>query len=194
MAQSLGAQAVVASLCAKVVTGDTSDPSYGYNPAMQAIVDRLAQALAPTCLPNALKKSTDGSVPCSLLTVYPSQTDQAAGCTDPGMCNPASPTTCGCAANDDTCAAGYEGILARFRQQYLAALGDAGAGAAVPVVCVYQQLLPGSGYTGPTCADSANSGWCYIEGAENTGGCAQAIQYGGSGPPPGTTVDLECIE
>ena len=178
VAKALGAQAVVASLCASVVTGDTSDAAYGYNPAMQAIVDRLAGALALTCLPHPLVKAADGSVPCSLLAVYSAQTDQAAGCTDPGMCNPADPTSCGCAADDAACAASYQGILSRYRAQN----GDAGA---APVVCVYKQLPAGP------CAGSPDDGWCYVE---HTATCAQAIEFGGSGPPVGTTVDLECIE
>ncbi|HEY1958549.1 MAG TPA: hypothetical protein VGH28_23185 [Polyangiaceae bacterium] len=194
VAKGLGVQAVVGSLCASVVTGDTSDPSYGYNPAMRAIVARLSTQLHADCLPQALAVASDGSVPCSVLALYQSQTDQSAGCTDPGMCNPAVPSSCGCAPGDDICAAGYEGILSRFTQQYRQELGDAGASAPVPVVCVYKQLLPQVDYSSASCADSQQSGWCYVQGSANTGGCTQAIQFGNGGPPSGTTIDLECIE
>jgi hypothetical protein len=49
VARSLGAQAVVGSLCPIHTTETTpgSDPLYGYRPALQALVDRLAPTLLP---------------------------------------------------------------------------------------------------------------------------------------------------
>ncbi|HEY1960079.1 MAG TPA: hypothetical protein VGH28_30930 [Polyangiaceae bacterium] len=177
VAKGLGQQAVVASLCAKVVSGDSNSPSFGYNGAMQAIVNRLKSALAGQCLPQTLTRGTDGTVPCLILVVYPNQTDQSAGCTDPGMSQPDA------------------SVVQRFDQQFIAGLGDAGAGQQPPVVCQFQQLTQGTDYQGASCEGSAAIGWCYVEGAANTGGsCSQAIKFGGSGPPAGTTVDLECIE
>ena len=115
-----------------------------------------------------------------MLVVYTNQTAQAAGCTDPGMSQP-DPS-----------------VVKRYDDQFIAGLGDAGASQQPPVVCQFQQLTPNctgpTCYNGPTCDGSPNLGWCYVEGAANTGGCAQAIKFGGSGPPAGTTVDLECIE
>jgi hypothetical protein len=181
VAKALGSQAVVASICAQVVTGNTDDPAYGYNGAMQAIVNRLKSALSGQCLPQQLQAATNGAIPCLILIEYPSQTNQAAGCTDPGMTQPTSD------------------VLTRFDQTYLASLGDAGAGMSPPVVCVFNQLIQGTDYTGATCEGSACTsancaGWCYVSGAANTGGCAQAIKFGGAGPPAGTVIDLECIE
>jgi hypothetical protein len=177
VAKGLGQQAVVASLCAKDTNpADVALPTYGYNPAMQAIVNRLKSALSGQCLPQTLTRASDGTVPCLILVVYNGQTDQATGCTDPGMSQP-DPT-----------------VVARFDQQYLASLGDAGTSQSPPVVCQFQQLTPGVDYTGATCDGSASIGWCYVEGAANTGGCSQAIKFGGGGPPAGTTIDLECIE
>ena len=40
---------------------------------------------------------------------------------------------------------------------------------------------------------SQSIGWCYVSGSA-TGGCPQAIKFGGQGPPAGTTISLECIE
>ncbi len=175
VAKGLGTQAVVASLCAKVVSGSTSDPSYGYNGAMQAIVNRLKNALSGQCLPQKLS-AKNGEIPCLILVVYPNQTNQKTGCGDPGMSQP----------DDQT--------LARYAQSFQASLGDAGAGTPTPVACQFKQLVSGTDYTGLTCEGTANVGWCYVEGAQNTGGCPQAIKFGGSGPPAGTTIDLECIE
>jgi hypothetical protein len=194
VAKGLGAQAVVASLCAKDVTSAPTVPTFGYNPAMQAIVNRLKNALSGQCLPEQLSPAADGSVPCLILVIYPGQTDQAGGCTDAGMCNPANPTTCGCAASDTNCIATYQGILQRYQDSFKASLGDAGASQPTPVACVFKQLLPGTDYQGATCEGSQNVGWCYVSGSANTGGCPQAIKFGGSGPPAGTTISLECIE
>jgi hypothetical protein len=188
VAKGLGDQAVVASLCAKVVSGSTSDPSYGYNPAMQAIVSRLKKQLAQQCLPQKLVRDTAGDVPCLVLAEYKGQTDQAAGCTDPGMCNPADPTTCGCKADDVSCIATYKNILSRYQQGFQASLGDGGASQPTPVACIFQQIAD------PACSKSQGAGWCYVEGAANTGGCPQAIQFAGSGPPNNVTISLECIE
>ncbi|HEX4514096.1 MAG TPA: hypothetical protein VH054_11185, partial [Polyangiaceae bacterium] len=137
--------------------------------------------------------AADGSVPCLILVIYPLQTDQSGGCTDPGMCNPANPTTCGCAANDTNCISTYQGILQRYQEEFQAGLGDGGAAQTTPVACVFKQLLPNVDYTGATCEGSQNIGWCYVEGSA-TGGCPQAIKFGGQGPPAGTTISLECIE
>jgi len=195
VAKGLGAQAVVASLCAKDVTSATSSPTFGYNPAMQAIVNRLKNALSGQCLPEKLLPAGDGSVPCLILVIYPGQTDQSAGCTDAGMCNPANPTTCGCLASDSNCIATYQGILQRYQDSFKASLGDGGASQPTPVACVFKQLLaPGDYPQGGTCEGTPNVGWCYVEGAAQTGGCPQAIKFGGSGPPAGTTISLECIE
>jgi hypothetical protein len=188
VAKALGQQAVVASLCAKVVTGDANAPAYGYNPVMQAIVNRLKTQLGANCLPEPLKRASDGTVPCLLLTVYPGQTDQSAGCTDPGMCNPANPSTCGCAPNDATCTSTYQGILKRWQTDYQAQSGDAGASQPLPVACVFQQL------TGAACTSLSQAGWCYVEGAQGANTCAQAIEFGAGGPPPNTITELECIE
>jgi hypothetical protein len=193
VAKGLGPQAVVASLCAKDVTSAVTSPTFGYNPAMQAIVNRLKNALSGQCLPEALTIAPDGTVPCLILVEYPTQTDQSAGCTDPGMCNPANPTTCGCLPSDSACIATYQGILQRFQQSFQASLGDAG-GQPTPVACVFKQLVPPTDYQGATCEGSQNAGWCYVSGSANTGGCPQAIKFGGSGPPAGTTISLECIQ
>ncbi len=195
VAKGLGDQAIVASLCAKDVTSAVSSPTFGYNPAMQAIVDRLKNALSGECLPLALTPRADGTVACLILAEYPNQTDQSAGCTDPGMCNPADPTTCGCAPSDSACFAMYQGVLSRFQQSYQASLGG---GSPTPVACIFQQLAPGcignDCYSGSTCEGSPNAGWCYVTGAANTGGCPQAIKFGGQGPPSGVTISLECSQ
>src|SRR5690606_38704283 len=46
--RGFGENSIVASICPKIV--DPTSPSFGYNPAVNAIVDRLAQKLAGQCL------------------------------------------------------------------------------------------------------------------------------------------------
>jgi len=100
--------------------------------------------------------------------LYPTQTDQAAGCTDPGMLQPTSD------------------VLSWFDKQY--------APEKPPVICVYDQLVAGTDFVGGTCKDTPSAGWCYVEGAANTGGCAQSIEFGAAGPPPGTDVEIACSQ
>jgi hypothetical protein len=180
VAKGLGAQAVVASLCAADTNpADSALPTYGYNPAMQAIVNRLKNVLGGQCLPETLARASDGTVPCLVLVIYTQLTDQNAGCTDPGLTQPDADT------------------LTRFRDQWNASQGDAGTSAPPPVVCVLTQLTPGTDYTQPTCDNQGNAppGWCYVEGVGNTGGCPQAIKFSPQGQPKsGTTISLECIE
>jgi len=60
--KDLGDNAIVASICPKVSTptGDPgSDPNYGYNPAVGAIIERLKDALKGKCLPRQIETSLE---------------------------------------------------------------------------------------------------------------------------------------
>ncbi len=176
VAKGLGEQAVVASLCAKNVTSVPSDPTYGYNPAMQAIVNRLKNALIAQCLPDRLTRASDQTVPCSVLVAFPTL-KQSDGCVQrPGLKDPTSDA------------------LTRFDATYIASLGDSGVDTTPPLLCELAQLVPSVDYSGATCSGSAQTGWCYVEGVDNTNGCPQAIEFGAGGPPSGTVVTLECLE
>lgn len=72
--RDFGANSIVGSICPKLATadsvgGDRSNPNYGYNPAVQAIVDRLAEKLAGKCLPRELTLDEEGNVPCEVVEV-----------------------------------------------------------------------------------------------------------------------------
>lgn len=65
--RDFGENSIVASICPKVHTPDT-DPSYGYNPAVAAIVERLAEKLGGQCLPRAVSvDDATGEVPCTVV-------------------------------------------------------------------------------------------------------------------------------
>ena len=63
-------------------------------------------------------------------------------------------------------------------------------------MCDLQQLVSGTDYAPPSCdnATSAPPGWCYVEGAANAGGCAQAIRFSpqASQTLSGTSLLLAC--
>jgi hypothetical protein len=78
--KGIGSNAVVASVCPKNVTAlgsPATDPDYGYNPAVGALVDRMKEALGQRCFGQALSPETDpgsasfGKVPCIVVEITP---------------------------------------------------------------------------------------------------------------------------
>jgi hypothetical protein len=91
--KDLGKNAIVASICPKVVkaTGEAaSDPNYGYNPAVGAIIERLKEALNAKCLPRPIETNDQGQVLCTVIEAQKSGCD----CTIPGRA-PADATIIG---------------------------------------------------------------------------------------------------
>jgi hypothetical protein len=66
-----GNNSIVASICPKHPVGTETDPYYGYNPAMRATVDRLAEQLRDACLPRAMAADENGQVLCQLYEATP---------------------------------------------------------------------------------------------------------------------------
>jgi hypothetical protein len=67
--QKFGDNSIVASICAKNL-GDKTAQDYGYRPAVDAIVDRLKEALTGRCLPRTLTPDVKtGAIPCSIVEV-----------------------------------------------------------------------------------------------------------------------------
>ena len=194
VAKALGSQATVASICAR----DTDPahaglPGYGYTEVTQGIVNRLKDSVDWSCMPLEVHPDVRCQLPCVVLAIYASQTDQAAGCTDPGMSQPDQIT------------------LDVFQRQWREELGDAGVTSPPPVACLYRQLVggdassvaqatgcsnPNPDYQGIACdLDlSGTAGWCPVMGQANTGSCPLSIRYGGGGPPWGTSLVLECLQ
>jgi hypothetical protein len=83
--KDLGTNAIVASICPKVVTAKdpthpASDPNYGYNPAVGAIIERLKEALKGKCLPRPIQTNDQGQVLCKVIEAQKMGCD----CTTPG--------------------------------------------------------------------------------------------------------------
>ena len=76
---ALGDQGVIASLCPISLKVGKQDPTYGYNPAVKAIIDRLKNALTTQCLPQKLTRDTSNNeVPCLVLAQLGQETDSCA--------------------------------------------------------------------------------------------------------------------
>lgn len=74
-------QAIVASICPKFPLSTEKDPfKYGYNPAVNAIVDRLKEQLKSKCLPRELKTGADGRVPCAVVEAAKPKAGESCSC------------------------------------------------------------------------------------------------------------------
>lgn len=79
--KDIGPQAIVASICPKNTAkpaDPAADPNYGYNPAVNAIITRLKEALNQKCLPRPLvpEKGSE-QVPCMVVEAMPNATECA---------------------------------------------------------------------------------------------------------------------
>jgi hypothetical protein len=202
---NVGNQGIVSSLCpihVQPAAGLTTltDPLFGYNPAVNAIITRLKASLNNTCLPQRLSADTSGDVPCLILV----QLSTAAGpgaCANPGSaCDPTKGLLGpGAIPTGGTQATLTQDILTKFCQTQEATYAANPGGATDPdtlPTCALQQLTTGlnSGdFQNGSCSASADPGWCYVTGAA-ANGCPQAILFSSGQPPTGSTVSLQCIE
>jgi hypothetical protein len=64
---------IVASICPKTLISSKTDPNYGYNPAVGALMDRIKEGLTPKCLPRQLPsdESLGNDVACSITESSP---------------------------------------------------------------------------------------------------------------------------
>ena len=184
LAEMMGAQGIVSSLCpihTVDTTSDQNDPLYGYRPAVNAIVDRLKTALSAQCVPE-LTADSSGDVPCLVLVSF-----------GPTSNGPSSPTEC----------AGYGGgaysnvdptILSQINDAENAEAPDAGGlGLGKQVKCQLNQI-PVTTDGGTCVGDTTKSGWCYTTGTSSSSSCSQQISYSNSSVvPTGATIILQCI-
>lgn len=168
----LGGQGIVASLCPEEVK-DTKSENYGYRPAVRAIVDRLKNALANTCLPQALSPDEKGEVPCLLLETLEEEGDT---CDAHGLSSPNAE------------------VLKTFRDQQRQAAENAKANGVQEVVdetkltvCEIPQIVKEKG---STCENDADAGWCYVTEFAK---CKQSILLTPTAQVPGSKTYLQCI-
>jgi hypothetical protein len=205
LAKLMGPQGFVASLCpihVQPAAGETeqTDPLFGYNPAVNGIVDRLKIALNNQCLPQQLTTNSSGDVPCLILVHLATQVGPGA-CANPGSACSSLPGLLGpgdipTGATQPTLTTD---ILTEFcaaqEATYAGTRGAAGDPDTYPT-CALQQLTTGANpndFTNGSCAASGDAGWCYVTGAA-ANGCPQAILFTSGQPPAGAQVSLQCIE
>jgi hypothetical protein len=157
--------AIAGSICPKLSRPDQRDlPSYGYNPAMHALVDRLKEGFRGACMSRELNLRADGSLPCTVVETQPVATEQRCGsdATPPAGCDgarsrkPASPQ------------------LARSVREELAKVGACGTQGrpACSEFCMCQ-ILPVSGAGVAECQNNPDDdqvqsseaafGYCYVD-------------------------------
>jgi hypothetical protein len=159
--KDLGDNAIVASICPKVVQSadPNSDPNYGYNPAVGAIIERLKEALKGKCLPRPIQTNDQGQVLCKVIEAQKSGCD----CTTPN--NGRAPAT--------------DPSLMTAVQTQLKATGNCGNAGQDPCSTWCQcEILQESGSSLTTCQTNQpvnTPGYCYIDKtAENAPGADKA--------------------
>ena len=189
LGQAGGNEGIISSLCPIHVSDQSpdgmSDPLYGYRPAMNAIVNRLKQALSHECLPQRLViDPTTNLVPCLVLGTFPS------GSSSPSACADVTPATA-------TKGTGYTDsmdptIIQHFKNDQHAAWlagGSVGDDPQKQLTCQLTQLPPNV-----KCDTGPSDGWCYIDTPGAVMGCTQAILFNPLALTSGVTTSLQCIE
>jgi hypothetical protein len=164
--QALGDNAIVASICPKVIEpadpkNPAGDANYGYNPAVNAIVERLKTRLAGKCLPRRLKVDDQGQALCRVVEA------QAPG----KECNCKAPGRAQVASDDITRA-----VRAR-----LSLNGDCGSGAGrTPCddwcMCEIEQVDSAHLKACQTRQAEVSPGYCYIDDRAKVGADANVAQ------------------
>jgi hypothetical protein len=191
LAQQLGAQATVASICPIDVADNAAgnDPLFGYRPAFATLIDRLKTALTFQCLPQPPKvEPKTGQASCTVLVELP---DGSGTCANP-TCDP----SLGLSVPPADVLASTCGSL---HAQYVTASADAGGAAglvdgSMHSVCQLQQLTPAaepSAFAGATCDGAQQPGWCYVTGVA-AGRCPQGVFFTASAVPPHATTVVSC--
>jgi hypothetical protein len=215
LAKLVKSQGIVSSLCpihVKPAQGltETSDPVYGYNPAVNVIVDRIKTRLAGACVPEKIvpyigDAGVSGSAPCLVLVSLPVPTNApgetcanpGAACNVPGLFGP------GFVPPGYTSSPLPQDVLDRFCSTREAAYTNAGGTPGAPAdpnlrpVCAMTQLILDPNDT-TECKNSSTPGWCYVQAqsAQQAAqiGCPYTLEFSPTMPPSGATTSLQCLE
>ena len=177
--KEFGNNSIVASICPKNIapTGGLTmqtDPDYGYNPAVGAIVERLKEALTVKCLPRPLAPDTTGQsadpsapdynanagkVPCAVVEVRPEQQDSMGNYTTCQECVPAA---------GRTALTGERAKVIGAAKEYLRQNGICG-GASIPCdnecFCELTQFTGAELRACQTGGTTNSAGYCYVDPA-----------------------------
>ena len=190
--KDFGTNSIVASICPKI-TGDKNNPSYGYNPAVAAIIERLKEVLAGQCVnrPIAFPPGPDGkpdpaaTPQCAIVEVQATT----------GGCGPCDATL----NRSDVDAALVKPVINRLKETGQCT-GD-GCDPAKYCMCEIE-FVKDRVKCEQTGADPNNYGWCYVDEAQKIGNAAlvencnpkrQLIFSGNNTPASGSTVFIACL-
>ncbi|RYZ57562.1 MAG: hypothetical protein EOP08_17050 [Proteobacteria bacterium] len=165
LVRELASQGVLGSLCPRETQGEETSAAYGYNPVVNEIVDRLANAITASCLPRALERSpVDDTVPCLMLEVLPEGMDCAGDGREIGRSVP------------------EKEVLDAFRSRLELP--------ATRAVCRLEQ--DASARDLETC-QAGTGGWCYLD--DEAGRCEQRIVFNDAvlARAKGSRVYMQCI-
>jgi hypothetical protein len=187
--KGIGDSAIVASICPKVLT--EGQPGYGYEPAVDAIVDRLKIALNGRCPPRplAVEAGGDGQLPCVVVEAL--EGDDACGCMAKGR----SP------ASEDARAM----IVQQLREQKTC---DVAGFPKCDSYC-FCEIAQARGETLRSCLNDVTAttepGYCYVdpfgtpavgnaELVKDCGASKRLIRFvGDNTPTPGATAYIACL-
>jgi len=181
--KGLGQSSIVASICPKVSSGDVTTPSFGYNPAVESIVDGLRERLLVQCLPRPLALGPDGSAQCAVVEAI-----QA--------------SSCGCDAGQNR--RPVSGTLASAARRELRALGRCGEDLPCESICLCEIGAATDPVSCQNDAEPQGTGWCYVAPDHGFGNPAlvascpetsrQLVRFAGEETPaPGATVLVACL-
>ncbi|HSC86409.1 MAG TPA: hypothetical protein VLC09_04035 [Polyangiaceae bacterium] len=145
--RDVGDAGMLASICPKIV--DDTNADYGYNPAVDTIIDRLGGRLGERCLTYPLDVDAQGKVTCTLVEAL-APSDGTLDCGKAGR----SPL--------DT------DVSVRVIEQLPALTGCEGADCAAYSLCAVTQHLPDT-ESGSACLESPETsgsqapGFCYVD-------------------------------
>lgn len=188
--KGIGESAIVASICPKILVD--GQPGYGYEPAVDAIVERLKVALQGRCPPRplAVESGSDGELPCVVVEALEQQ------------------DLCGCTAAGRKPASANASALVKKQLRESQACGREGT-PSCDDYC-FCEIAQAEGANRDSClndaADSATPGYCYIDpyGEPPVGNPAlvedcgptskRKIRFvGPNTPTPGATTYIACL-
>jgi hypothetical protein len=190
--QGIGDSAIVASICPKVQ--QKGQPGYGYEPAVDALVDRLRDVLSSRCLPRplAIAANSDGELPCVVVE---------AEATTPGR-------VCSCDAESRSPASAEASAMVRRRLQERLEC-DAPGTPSCASLCLCELAQSSGGALTQCLNDEVGPqvpGYCYVHpfgespsgNPELVAGCAdgqkQLLRFVGKETPrPGATAVIACF-
>ncbi len=195
-------QGIVSSLCpisldvGQSLTQAQADPLFGYNPAVNAIIDRLKVSLSSSCSTQKLvlapPPAVAGTVDCLVLVALPAGTGGGT-CHNPGAACDSKLGLSG--PSSDPNALFQQTLLDDFCTAHTQMGAQPQITANQPVCALNQVILDPA--DDMDCSHNNTPGWCYVQGAAATKlGCPQpnTIAFVQGSPPSGTVSALQCLE